>query len=201
MADEQKAADGLSRRRFLSVVGVSGAGAAVLSGCSTDKVEKLIPYLVQSEDQVPGIATTYASTCTECSAGCGLHVITREGRAVKLEGNPEHPVNKGRLCARGQAALQGLYNPGRTRNPRAKQGGAFADLTWDAAITQLADKIKAAGSQVAVLSGAGAGTFSTLLQAWTTGAGRAGHPVAAARSRRDAARQRPRIRPGRAPVA
>ena len=179
MADERKSSaedtagngDGLSRRRFLSVVGVSGAGAAVLSGCSTDKVEKLIPYLVQSEDQVPGIPTIYASTCTECSAGCGLHVVTREGRAVKLEGNPEHTVNKGRLCARGQAGLQGLYNPGRTRNPRAKQGGAFADLTWDAAITQLADKLKAAGSQVAVLSGAGAGTFSSLLQAWTTALG------------------------------
>ena len=126
MADEQQAPDGISRRRFLSVVGVSSAGAVALSGCSTDKVEKLIPYLVQSEDQVPGIPTIYASTCTECSAGCGLHVVTREARAVKLEGNPEHPVNKGKLCARGQAALQGLYNPGRTRNPRAKQGAAFA---------------------------------------------------------------------------
>jgi molybdopterin-containing oxidoreductase family iron-sulfur binding subunit len=171
MADEQTAPDGISRRRFLSVVGVTSAGAAALSGCSTDKVEKLIPYLVQSEDQVPGIPTIYASTCTECSAGCGVHVITREGRAVKLEGNPEHPVNKGRLCARGQAALQGLYNPGRTRNPRARQGGAFADLAWDAAITQLADKIKAAGSQVAVLSGAGDGTFSALLSAWTLALG------------------------------
>src|SRR5678815_5347975 len=144
----------VDRRRFLTVLGVAGGGAAALSGCST-KAEKLIPYLVQSEDQVPGIPTVYASTCTECSAGCGLHVITREGRAVKLEGNPEHPVNKGRLCARGQAGLQGLYNPGRTRTPRAKQGGAFADVAWDAAITQLADKIRAAGAQVAVLSGAG----------------------------------------------
>jgi molybdopterin-containing oxidoreductase family iron-sulfur binding subunit len=171
MADEQKTPDGISRRRFLSVVGVSSAGAAALSGCSTDKVEKLIPYLVQSEDQVPGIPTIYASTCTECSAGCGVHVITREGRAVKLEGNPEHPVNKGRLCARGQAALQGLYNPGRTRNPRAKQGAAFADLAWDAAITQLADKVKAAGTQVAVLSGAGDGTFSALLSSWTLALG------------------------------
>ena len=171
MADEQVAQDGISRRRFLSVVGVSGAGAAVLSGCSTDKVEKLVPYLVQSEDQVPGIPTIYASTCTECSTGCGVHVVTREGRAVKLEGNPEHTINKGRLCARGQAALQGLYNPGRTRNPRAKQGGAFADVTWDAAITQLADRIKAAGAQVAVLSGAGDGTFSALVKSWTEALG------------------------------
>ena len=84
MADEQKTPDGISRRRFLSVVGVSSAGAAALSGCSTDKVEKLIPYLVQSEDQVPGIPTIYASTCTECSAGCGLHVVTREAPMTNL---------------------------------------------------------------------------------------------------------------------
>lgn len=44
----------VSRRKFLQVVGVAGGGAAVLSGCSTRKVEKLVPYLVQSEDQVPG---------------------------------------------------------------------------------------------------------------------------------------------------
>src|SRR6476659_6128485 len=135
---------GMDRRKFLTVLGATGGGALALSGCSTSRVEKLVPYLVQSEDQIPGVATWYASTCTECEAGCGVHVRTREARAVKLEGNPEHPVNKGKLCARGQAALQGLYNPGRTRNPRAKQGGAFADLTWDAAITQLADKLKAA---------------------------------------------------------
>ena len=57
----------LDRRRFLKVVGVTGAGAAALSGCGTQKVEKLIPYLVQSEDQVPGVPTWYASTCTECA--------------------------------------------------------------------------------------------------------------------------------------
>ena len=95
------------------MLGATGGGALALSGCSTSRVEKLVPYLVQSEDQIPGVATWYASTCTECDAGCGVHVRTREGRAVKLEGNPEHPVNQGKLCSRGQAALQGLYNPGR----------------------------------------------------------------------------------------
>ena len=63
MADETRP-EGMDRRRFLTVLGVSGAGAAAVSGCSTEKVEKLVPYLVQSEDQVPGVATWYASTCT-----------------------------------------------------------------------------------------------------------------------------------------
>jgi molybdopterin-containing oxidoreductase family iron-sulfur binding subunit len=114
----------LSRRRFLTVLGISGAGTAALSGCSTKKVEKLIPYLVQDENQVPGIPTWYASTCTECAAGCGIHVKTREARAIKLEGNPDHPVNAGALCHRGQAALQGLYNPGRTKGPWCARAAA-----------------------------------------------------------------------------
>ena len=120
MSDDQSRSDALDRRRFLTVLGATTAGGALaLSGCSTDRVQKLVPYLVQSEDQVPGVATWYASTCTECASGCGVHVRTREGRAVKLEGNPDHPVNQGKLCSRGQASLQGLYNPGRIKAPMA----------------------------------------------------------------------------------
>src|SRR6266542_2011315 len=162
----------IDRRRFLTVLGVSGAGAAALSGCSTDRVQKLIPYLVQCEDQVPGVPTWYASTCTECAAGCGLRVKTREGRAVKLEGNPEHPVNEGKLCSRGQAALQGLYNPGRIKAPMLRGAdGRFGEITWDDAIARLAGKLTEASGKVAVLSGAGRGTFSELLAEWTKALG------------------------------
>ncbi|HZN98455.1 MAG TPA: molybdopterin-dependent oxidoreductase, partial [Gemmatimonadales bacterium] len=157
----------LDRRRFLTVLGASGAGAVALSGCSTEKVERLIPYLVQAEDQVPGVATYYASSCTECSAGCGVHVRTREGRAVKLEGNPEHPINRGKLCSRGQAALQGLYNPGRLKGPMARGAdGKLQEITWDDAVARLAAKVSAAGNRVAAISGAAQGTFSDLLADW-----------------------------------
>ena len=163
---------GMDRRRFLAVLGVTGAGAAALSGCSTDRVQKLIPYLVQSEDQVPGIPTFYSSTCTECAAGCGLHVKTREARAIKLEGNPVHPVNAGKLCARGQAGLQALYNPNRVRGPmkRLADGGMSA-IPWADAVAELAAKAVAAGGKLAVISGAGRGTFSDLLAAWTVALG------------------------------
>jgi molybdopterin-containing oxidoreductase family iron-sulfur binding subunit len=171
MSDERAPSSDVSRRRFLTVLGTTSAGTAVLSGCSTAKVEKLIPYLVQSEDQVPGIPTWYASTCTECSAGCGLHVRVREGRPVKLEGNPEHPINKGALCARGQAGLQGLYNPGRVRAPMVKQGGTWKEISWDDAIAMLAQKVAAASGKLAVISGAGRGTFSSFLGDWTGAAG------------------------------
>ena len=162
----------MDRRKFLTVVGATSGGALALSGCSTSRVEKLVPYLVQSEDQIPGVATWYASTCTECDAGCGLHVRTREGRAVKLEGNPEHPVNQGKLCSRGQAALQGLYNPGRIKAPMLRGAdGRFGEITWDDAIARLAGKLTQAGGRVAVLSGAGRGTFSELLAEWTKALG------------------------------
>jgi anaerobic selenocysteine-containing dehydrogenase/Fe-S-cluster-containing dehydrogenase component len=169
MADEPQTLD---RRRFLTVLGTSSAGAVVLAGCSTDRVEKLVPYLVQAEDQVPGISTYYASSCTECSSGCGLHVRTREGRAVKLEGNPEHPVNQGKLCSRGQAALQGLYNPGRLKGPMARGAdGKFQEISWDDAIGRLAGKLSGAGGRVAAISGAGRGTFSDLLAEWVGAVG------------------------------
>jgi len=159
---------GIDRRRFLTVLGVAGTGTAVLSGCSTDRIEKLVPYLVGDEDQVPGVATYYASTCTECPAGCGLHVKTREARAIKLEGNPEHPVNRGRLCARGQAGLQGLYNPARLDGPRRRAAdGTETAISWDDALALVAERVGAAGTRVAVITGAGPGTFSDLLADWT----------------------------------
>src|SRR5688572_1344505 len=161
----------LDRRRFLTVLGVTGGGAAALSGCSTQRIEKLVPYLVQSEDQVPGVPTWYASTCAECASGCGIHVKTREGRPIKIEGNPQHPVNRGKLCSIGQAALQGLYNPDRIREPMLRSGGALKAVTWDEAIARLATEVTRAQGRVAVLSGAGPGTFSDLLADWAATAG------------------------------
>ena len=171
MADESETS-GVDRRQFLKVLGLTGAGAAVLSGCSTDKVEKLVPYLVQSEQQVPGVATWYASTCTECNNGCGLAVKTREARPIKLEGNAEHPVNAGTLCSRGQAGLQGLYNPDRLAGPLARNAaGGFDAIMWEDAIARLAAKVGLAPGKVAAINGYGPSTFSTLMEQWVGAVG------------------------------
>ncbi|MDP1857225.1 MAG: hypothetical protein Q8K82_01060, partial [Gemmatimonadaceae bacterium] len=97
---------GVKRREFLKVLGAAGAVTTSI-GCSQETVEKLIPYLVSPDHTVPGVSTYYCTTCRECATACGVVAEVRDGRAVKLEGNPEHPVNHGALCARGQAALQG----------------------------------------------------------------------------------------------
>ena len=162
--------DSMNRRRFLKVLGVTGAGAATLSACGIgpEPTEKLIPYLIQPEDQIPGTATYYASTCRECAAGCGIHVRVREGRAVKIEGNPESPINRGRLCARGQASLQGLYNPDRVTGPLVRNAaGGFDSIGWDDAIAQLRTKIGAAQARgIVFLTGAEASSFGDLVDEW-----------------------------------
>src|SRR5258706_15837434 len=111
--------DSLDRRRFLKVLGVTGAGAAALSSCGIgpEPTERLIPYLIQPEDQIPGTATYYATTCRECAAGCGVRVRIREWRDGKLEGNPDSPINRRHFFDRGTAVMHGLCNPCRCTPP------------------------------------------------------------------------------------
>ncbi len=144
--------EGIKRRDFLKVLGVSGAGASLV-GCSTDRVERLIPYVTAPEEITPGVATWYSTACAECPAGCGVWVKTREGRAIKLEGNANHPVSQGALCARGHSALQGLYDPDRLDQPMRREGDSFEPITWDEAGAMFADAIQGAGSDVVLVSG------------------------------------------------
>src|SRR6185503_7201445 len=136
---------GVKRRDFLKVLGVASAATTTV-GCFQEDVEKLIPYLVSPDDTVPGVSTYYATTCRECAAGCGIIAETRDGRAIKLEGNPDHPLSRGALCARGQSALQGLYNPDRFRAPMVNEGGAWKTISWDDAITRLNTAVSGARS-------------------------------------------------------
>jgi anaerobic selenocysteine-containing dehydrogenase/Fe-S-cluster-containing dehydrogenase component len=133
-------ANGLERREFLKVIGATGAGAA-LTGCGTAGTERLIPYVVSPEEIVPGTSTWYRTTCRECPAGCGMNIRTREGRAVKAEGNPLSPVSHGHLCARGQASLHGLYNPDRVPQALARTASGWDKLSWDEAENRLARQL------------------------------------------------------------
>src|SRR5215831_5743779 len=127
----------IDRRSFFRIVAASGAAAAV-GGCGPP-TEKLLSAVTPSENIVPGVPSYFSSVCRECPAGCGLVAKNRDGRVVKLEGNPDHPVNAGALCIRGQAGLQGLYHPDRFRGPLA--GGK--PTGWDEAVKQLADRLGA----------------------------------------------------------
>jgi molybdopterin-containing oxidoreductase family iron-sulfur binding subunit len=166
----------LDRRDFLKLVGV-GAGGAVAAGCS-DPVEKLIPYVIQPEEITPGLPVFYSSTCRECPAGCGLHVRTREGRPIKLEGNPEHPVNQGALCARGQTAIGRSYHPDRFAQPQGRgAGGGLEPIGWDEAIAQLADAIRANPAGTWVLGGDVGPTANRAIDRWLEAIGGGGRVV------------------------
>jgi Fe-S-cluster-containing dehydrogenase component len=110
------AAASCDRRGFLRWAGFS-AGASLLGACSPAPVEKVIPYLVQPEETTPGEAVHYASVCAACPAGCGVLGKCLDGRPVKLEGNPAHPISRGGLCAIGQASILDLYDSVRLRQP------------------------------------------------------------------------------------
>lgn len=139
----------MKRRTFLQLSGMAAA-SSVLAGCRKGN-EKLIPYLVPPEDgAVPGRADEYASTCRQCPAGCGLLVRVSGGRVRKVEGNPLHPVNRGKLCARGQAVVQELYHPDRLRQPLQRSGprgsGEFRPISWDEALARIVERLTTSGS-------------------------------------------------------
>jgi len=146
----------ITRRDALKIA----AGAIVATGMgSALRSITIEPFVQPPEEVLPGKATWYASVCRQCSAGCGIMVRTVNGRAKKIEGNPLHPLNHGKLCARGQAGLQVLYNPDRLKNAVRQSGGRgshkFEPLYWPEAIDVLKEKITSlsSGKRLAFLSG------------------------------------------------
>jgi anaerobic selenocysteine-containing dehydrogenase len=137
----------LTRRGFLKIA----AGATAATGLAPVVRSIVIePFVHPPEEELPGQATWYASTCRQCPAGCGIVVRTINGRAKKIEGNPLHPLNRGKLCARGQAGLQVLYNPDRLKNAVRQSGGRgsrkFEPLYWPEALDLLSEKITSLSS-------------------------------------------------------
>jgi len=128
----------MKRRTFLKIAAMGSL--SFVSACSPDSEKKLFSLVTAPADMVTGSANWYASTCRECPAGCGVLAKNREGRIVKLEGNPLHPINQGRLCMRGQAALQDIYNPDRLKTPLLKENGEFRPLSFEEAVTLLRAK-------------------------------------------------------------
>ena len=175
----------MDRRVFFRILSATSAGA-LTTGCGSS-VGKLMPLLVPEHELVPGEEQWHPAVCTACSAGCGTLARIMEGERVttdkgeqvrervaavkKIEGNPLDPISGGRLCARGQAAVQALYHPDRLRGPMQRSGergsGQFAATSWDAAIASASEKIAKVRSadpgRIVILSGGAASTRSLAL--------------------------------------
>ena len=146
----------MSRKQFLALLAASAAFAA--AGCSgyRDKGE-IVPYTKKPEEITPGVANFYASTCTGCNQACGILIKTREGRPIKIDGNPDHPINQGAVCAKGQASILNLYDPNRLRSPqRGSASGKAGELTWKSADAEVRDALQDARAnrkQIALILG------------------------------------------------
>ena len=161
----------MDRASFIKLTAITGTSAA-LASCGNPE-NQLIRF-VPDEDIVPGIATWKPSVCPLCPSGCGLTVrvmdadadVVRNGQAgvmhihaaKKLEGSPDHPVNRGGLCARGQAAIQVTYHPDRITQPLKRSGergdGRYEAVSWDDALAELVGRLDALAG-CAGTSGAG----------------------------------------------
>lgn len=155
----------LNRRDFMKVAGVTAAAGAVACDPRVP-LEKVLPYVVQPEQIVPGVPTWFATQCNECSAHCGLEAKNREGRIIKLEGNRNHPGNKGRLCSRGQAGLQATYSPDRFSGPMV----AGAGKSWEEAQTAAIAALKGA-KKVAWLGHSRSGATGALVASFVKAMG------------------------------
>ncbi len=109
------------RRNFLKTVGF-GIGAVSLAACQKTPVHKSIPYLIKPEEVTPGIANFYVSSYE----GQAILVKTREGRPIKIEGNPNDLFGQGGVSAQTQAAVLDLYDSNRLKGPMQDQG----DTAW-----------------------------------------------------------------------
>ncbi len=144
---------GIARRDFLTIMGASMAMASF--ACARRPVHKIIPYVVKPEEITEGVANYYATTCPE--TGYGILAKVREGRPIKMEGNPDHPMSRGFLSARMQAHVLDLYDMDRAKEPKKVIRGKVSNAaSWEALDNDVIAHLKsiAAGSgRVRILSG------------------------------------------------
>nr|MDQ2687330.1 molybdopterin-dependent oxidoreductase [Armatimonadota bacterium] len=157
----------ISRRKFIQLTVLSGAVAA--TGCRNETIYKAevagryggyanrgVPYLNEPDGMTEGVPQYFATACQMCPAGCGLFVKTMGGHANQAQGNPDHPVSGGKICARGSASMQHLYDPARLRFPALRTGGRAApsQMDWETALSRTVTGLQAARGQgsIAILT-------------------------------------------------
>lgn len=141
----------ISRRRFLEATGFT-LSALAAAGCRPAREELALPSVTGVPGQIPGRNRICAATCAACPAACGLLVTTRDGRPLKLEGMPEHPLSRGGLCAVGQAQPLGLYDSRRLATP-LERGQPTTWRNADQRILDVLQQVRQAGGAVRVLTG------------------------------------------------
>src|SRR6516164_8567034 len=133
-----------SRRTFLK----TGAASALVSALGFD----LQPAYAQARELKIARTTETRSTCPYCSVSCGVIIHTLGDKAknvttqvVHVEGDPDHPINRGTLCPKGASLYQDILNDRRLLKPQVRRPGSdhWEDIAWDKAIEEIATRTKA----------------------------------------------------------
>ena len=133
-----------TRRDFLKVAAAGGAAATVFGF-------DLAPAYAQLRELKIAHATETRSTCPYCSVSCGVIIYTLGDRAknvtpqvIHVEGDPDHPINRGTLCPKGASLEQDILNPRRLTKPQVRRPGKieWEDISWDNAIGEIAQRVK-----------------------------------------------------------
>ena len=157
----------LDRRQFVLALGggVVGAGLFQLSGDQPGAAESAAP------EWEPGLEQYLSSACLICPSRCGIRGRVVDGRLVRIDGNPLHPLSRGGLCPRGVAGVQMQYHPDRLASPLVRIGprgaGSWRKVSWESALGSLTERLaqlRVAGApqSLAVMAGYCAGTMDDL---------------------------------------
>jgi len=130
----------LSRRDFLKLSGGTAVAGAV-AGTALKPDEASAVEI--KENRIKG-ATETTTICPFCSVGCGMVVHTKDGKVINTEGDTEHPISEGSLCAKGSSLYQVVNNPNRVLKPQYRAAGAkeWKEVEWDWALDEIATRIK-----------------------------------------------------------
>lgn len=154
MSQGAESQGGWARREFMKLMGASMALTSF--GCVRRPAEKIIPYVKKPQEVIEGIANYYSSSWVDCNEAFGLIVKTREGRPIKVEGNPDHPSNRGGMSARAHAHILSLYDPDRLTAPvrnllnEKRSNRDTVSTTYEKADAAIVEQLKKGG--VAILT-------------------------------------------------
>jgi formate dehydrogenase major subunit len=128
---------GISRRDFLKYSGGAAVGGAMVDLAPAEAEAR------ERENRIKGAQLT-TTICPYCAVGCGMLAYTKEGRVVNIEGDPDHPINRGTLCSKGASLYQIANNPARVIKPRYRAPGAsdWQEVEWEWAFDEIAKRIK-----------------------------------------------------------
>jgi menaquinone reductase, molybdopterin-binding-like subunit len=144
----------MRRRDFLKLLTVSTTGAVLFTGCKLGgypdhEFQKQSP--VEHPADLPfGRDNWYATALPAVGGGIGVIVRIFEGRAKKIEGNPDFPLNVGKTGPRAQAIVQEVYHPDRIEGPMRRNGTSFERISWSDAIAEVAQMVANAGSPLLI---------------------------------------------------